>query len=407
MKSLRLTLFVIGFYVSACGSFSASTPASSSGSSSFIISSSVTINPTIASTDPNVLPVTVGCGYANEPCVSVTICQHGSSTCVTVNNILLDTGSYGLRIFGSALSSLGSLPGVSPDSGSGNLTECQSYLDGSSDWGPLSAVDVQLGSQTASNARIQVIEATYPGIPSDCTNPDTSPSDVGFNGIIGVGMFASDCGEGCADTADNETYYACSGSTCTNVAIAEANQLQNPVTLLSTNNNGVALQLNAPTNGMAASVSGYLVLGIGTQTNNTPIGAAVLNTDSDGNISTSFNGSTYTAFLDSGSNTMNFNQPSSIPLCDSSSDAPGFLCPSSLVTLTAVQSGTNGIGTSITFGIDNAVTLLDSGDNALTNLGTPYADGFDWGLPFFFGKTVYVGFDGATSSIGSGTYWAY
>src|SRR4051794_14396704 len=47
----------------------------------------------------NTMPVTVGCGYQNEPCVSVTICEPGTSNCQTIPNVLLDTGSYGLRLF--------------------------------------------------------------------------------------------------------------------------------------------------------------------------------------------------------------------------------------------------------------------------------------------------------------------
>src|SRR5512143_2176186 len=42
-------------------------------------------------------------GYFNKPCVSITVCTPGSTTaCQTVNDILLDTGSYGLRIFAQA-----------------------------------------------------------------------------------------------------------------------------------------------------------------------------------------------------------------------------------------------------------------------------------------------------------------
>ena len=39
-------------------------------------------------------------GYLNKPCVSVTVCKDSScSSHVTINDILLDTASYGLRIF--------------------------------------------------------------------------------------------------------------------------------------------------------------------------------------------------------------------------------------------------------------------------------------------------------------------
>ena len=42
--------------------------------------------------------------YINKPCVSVTICTPGTSTCQTINDILLDTGDSGLRIFKQVLS---------------------------------------------------------------------------------------------------------------------------------------------------------------------------------------------------------------------------------------------------------------------------------------------------------------
>lgn len=355
--------------------------------------------------DPNVMALQVGCGYANEPCVSVTICVPGTSTCRTVSNILVDTGSYGLRIFGSTLSGMG-LPGVA--AGSGQMAECVSYLDNSSDWGPIATADVMLGSQKASSVRIQVIESDYPGIPSNCTNPDDSPSNVGFNGIMGVGLFKADCGSSCANSAQNQTYYSCSGSTCTNVAVAEASQVSNPIASLPNDNNGVALQLPGVSSSGSSLISGYLVFGIGTRANNSPTGATVLTTDGNGEFGTTFNGTNYSdSFIDSGSNGLYFPQISSLPTCSSSTDVSGWFCPSGLVNLTATQIGTNGQQSGISFQIGNAQTLLDSSMVVFNNVGAPYSGGFDWGLPFFLGRTVYVGLEGTSSTLASGTYWAY
>jgi len=55
----------------------------------------------------NVMPVEVGglsvCTNVNTPCTSVTVCIPGTQSCQTIDNILVDTGSYGLRIFSQAL----------------------------------------------------------------------------------------------------------------------------------------------------------------------------------------------------------------------------------------------------------------------------------------------------------------
>jgi hypothetical protein len=39
----------------------------------------------------------------------------------------------------------------------------------------------------------------------------------------------------------------------------------------------------------------------------------------------------------------------------------------------------------------------------------PYSLGFDWGLPFFYGRTVFTGIDGVPPPVGvpAGPFWAY
>ena len=167
-------------------------------------------------TDSNVMAITVNgslCSnnsYVNKPCVSVTVCTPGTSTCQTIDDILLDTGSYGLRIFKQALNV--SLTQVT--SGSGSIAECIQYGDGSSDWGPVQIASVILGNEPAVQVPIQVIDSTFGNVPIACQNADKSPTDAGFNGILGVGFFAQDCGQDCSNSADNGMYYTCNGSSC-------------------------------------------------------------------------------------------------------------------------------------------------------------------------------------------------
>lgn len=360
----------------------------------------------IVGNESNVMPVKIGCGYVNEPCVSVTICTPGTNSCQTIPDILLDTGSYGLRVF----SSLVKVDLQATAVAGGTLTECVSYADGSSNWGPIKKADVILGEERAEGVPIQIIDSTYPGIPTDCTKPDVSPSRAGFNGILGVGLFTEDCGPGCVTIANNRIYFACTGSFCVPTTATLAQQVSNPVSFLSVNNNGTILQLPAIPPDGSPDPTGYLVLGIGTQRNNQPVNTRYLPADAQARITTDFNGKTYSAFIDSGSNGLFFPGPSTLTACDSASGAPGFFCPSSTTSFSAVISGTGGVSPTIVgFEIMHAGTALKptNVNSAFSNIGGNFSGSFDWGLPFFFGRTIYNGIEGRKSSLGVGPYWAY
>jgi len=364
----------------------------------------------------NVLAITVNDPtYPNKPTVSVTVCTPGTSNCQTINNILLDTGSYGLRIFKQIPLNI-SLPQAAV--ASGTIAECITYIDGSGEWGPVQTADVVLGGETASNVPIQVIDATFfaGAIPAACKSPnvtglDQNPNAAGFNGILGVGLFASDCGQGCTSSANNGMYYSCSGSGCIGTSVPIARQVQNPVALLKQDNNGVIVQLpNVPLGGMQ-SANGQLILGIGTRPNNSPSGVTAYPADGSGVFTSVFNGATQSnSFIDSGSNGLFFNAPASLlPLC--SSPVQDWYCPQSTQSLSATNTGAAGSGSgSISFHIGNAANLFNNAPKSLfAELGGPAAPGggFDWGLPFFFGRSVFVGIEGTNSMLGSGPYWAY
>ncbi len=232
-------------------------------------------------TSPNVVAITVPNDqyYINKPTVSVTVCNPDTGICQVVGNVLLDTGSYGLRLFNTSQVAGLSLNQVTV--GSAPIAECVPYLDGSATWGPVKWADVKLGGETASNIPIQVIDPTYASssIPGVC-NPsnvilDASPTVAGYNGILGVGLFAEDCGSGCESSDNNGNddvpYFTCNGSNCTGIAVPIASQVQNPVAHLSSDyNNGIIVQMQSLPTGKAKTATGKLILGIGTQTNNTP-----------------------------------------------------------------------------------------------------------------------------------------
>src|SRR5208283_2205385 len=107
---------------------------------------------------------------------------------------------------------LGSVPLAQVTSGAGSLAECVEYADGTSDWGPVQTASVILVNEPAVQVPIQVIDYTsFGSAPSTCGTPDQNPSSSGFNGILGVGPFAQDCGASCANSIVGQ-YYTCSGS---------------------------------------------------------------------------------------------------------------------------------------------------------------------------------------------------
>jgi hypothetical protein len=382
-------------------------------------SSSSTLPPqTIAPAAQNVQAITVNGGplgsgeYPNGVFTSVTVCVPGTSTCQTIDGILVDTGSVGLRLATSVLTV--ALPQQTA-ADSNAVGECVQFGDGSYIWGPTATADVKMAGEVASAVPVHLLEDGFFTTPTSCTSsggPEVNdPGTSGANGFLGVGLFSDDCGPGCASGTVSPPpgwYYECSNAAgCVPAFVAEAKQVTNPVALFTTDNNGVIVELPA-VSGEAATVSGSLVFGIGTQSDNALGSATVLTPDSTYfNINTSFDGTSYSGanggFFDTGSNAYYF-PDNNIPEC---SDYTFFYCPSGPSTLTATNQGTNGKSTSVSFSVGNADQLLsNAGDNAFGSLAGPNG-GFDWGLPFFFGRNVFVAIDGASTPGGTGPFFAY
>jgi hypothetical protein len=223
-----------------------------------------------------------------------------------------------------------------------------------------------------------------------------------LNGILGVGLFRFDA----------QPYYACGATTCAPIAVPPAQQVQNPVALLPVDNNGVVITLPSVGAGGARSLTGSLILGIGTQSNNQPSGVTVFPAGVCAQFITTYQGTTFKdggncsnggGFLDTGSNALFF-PDSSIPVCS----AFPFYCPSSPLSLSATNTGAAGAPSGVVnFQVANANALFASGNAVFNNLGGPASGFFDWGLPFFLGRTVYIGINGQNSVLGRGPFWAY
>lgn len=372
-------------------------------------------NNTIAGPAANV--GTVNAGNASNPAAivngaftSVTICMPGSSTCSTIDGMLVDTGSSGIRVLASQLPSGFNLP-KQTDSGGNPIGECNQFADGVT-WGPVEMADIKISSEVASSIPIQVIaDPAFAAIPSGCNSgPDENTvSTLGANGILGVGNFLQDCGPACTSLGGNPGfYYSCPNTGCVVVAQALNAQLQHPVAHFATDNNGVILELPTVGSSGAVSITGALVFGIGTQSNNSLGSATVLTLDSSGSFATSFQGQSFTgSFIDSGSNGIFFldSTTTRLPMCTVNTD---FYCPASTQNFTATNTGMNNHSTGINFSIGNADTLLSNQTLFLfNNIGAPSPGNFDWGLPFFFGRNIFVAIEAQNTPGGTGPYVAY
>jgi hypothetical protein len=383
--------------LTACGGGSSSN-ASTSASSTPPVQNTMSI-----SVGPNVD------GNRNLLMASVTICVPGTSNCQTINNILVDTGSYGLRLVASAVSL--PLPKVSAAVG-GTLATCAAFGSGTT-FGSVAKADIRLAGEVASSAPVQIIgDATVGTSPADCSSQGVrdmnTAQQLGSNGILGIGLRTADCGQGCVANAyaSQTPYYGCSSATsCAPTVVALDKQVTNPVSLFAADNNGVVIKLPAvPASGLPG-VTGSLTFGIGTQNDNGLGSATVYTVDPRyDTLSTQYKDYTHSrSFLDSGSNGLFF-EDSSIAPCGGASP---FYCPASTTSLSAVMIGANGNNTSINFSIGNAITMVNGGAYAMNNLGANVGGMFDWGLPFFYGRTIYSAIDGKSTPAGPGPYYAF
>jgi hypothetical protein len=354
----------------------------------------------------NVLAITVDRGpdgaALNSPFVSVTVCTPGTTICRTVDHVLVDTGSFGLRLAASAMDPGLSLPAVNNAAGL-PVAECGHFVSGYL-WGSVRRADVKLSGETAANLPVQIVAdpaAPYATVPTACSN--TGPNfgaDLGINGILGVGVFNHDC-PACASSPGPAVYFACTSVGCSGTALALDSQVANPVPAFAMDNNGVVLVLPEVGLGGVATLSGSLIFGIGTQSNNQLGSATVYTTNSQGDFTTTYKDVSYpSSFLDSGSNGIFFSDPD-IPQCS------GFYCPPVPLSLAAVNTSSTGVAGTVNFTLESIQSIGRGVSAANVGADIGLTRSFDWGLPFFFGRRVFVAVSGASTPQGNGPYWAY
>lgn len=364
-------------------------------------------------------PPSIAIGTINLPFISVTVCLPGTTTCQAVDHVLLDTKATGLRIIASVLPATFNLPQATTAVGGTPLWECyffaKSYI-----WGSVRIADVKIADGIAGNQAIQLIgDPAIATAPADCvTNggrAENTLNTFGANGTVGLDVFQYDCGAFCSNIANLSLtsqwpYYSCpSGGACIASAASLSDQVQNPIYNFPTNNNGIAVVMPSVGTIGRVKAAGSLVLGLNTQSNNQLGNAAVVTLDPiAGSFTTTYQGQALTSsFLDSGSNAIYFNDSALTP-CTQILD---FYCPAQVLALSASNQQGTSATSNVLFKVDNVETLSAANPsfNALPNVAANnrLVLSFDWGLPFFYDRTVFVGFENRAAGPNTGPFVAY
>ena len=353
-------------------------------------------------------------GYSafNQPYVTITLCAPGStSNCQVIDHVILDTGSVGLRMLKPVLNAdlLAALP-TETDGSANPVGECYQYVN-SYVFGSVRSADFTVAGETVAGMPFQVSadDGAFATVPAGCSagggTQVRTVQDFGANGILGVGTTTTDCGALCTVDGGSSAaiYYDCPSAGCGSIigramnAAAPFQQLPNPVAAFATDNNGVILSLPAVPPAGVRSLTGTVTFGIGTQADNALNAANVLPLTTSasrlgpGVLTATYNGKALTqSFIDSGSDTYFFIDGGLAPCTDK--ELLAFYCPSAPTSLSPTLTATNGV----------------TGVNpTLVTPPRPFAYSFDFGIPFFFGRTVYTSIEGRPAGGLQGPYYAF
>jgi hypothetical protein len=301
------------------------------------------------------------------------------------------------------------------------IEECMSFGGGQT-WGPVALADVTLAGESATKLPVQIMDDTNTGAPAACGANGTlinGVSGFGANGVLGVGVFAEDCGAACVNPATPlPLYYGCTAAgVCTAENIALASQVTNPVALFAADNNGIIVSLpNLQNANGDMSVTGQMTFGIATQSDNAlpAMGLTVLGADARGDFTATYNGGTTVlpALIDSGTDSYSFDDPT-MAVCASGTYV-GYYCPvvapQSVFAVnmgagmnTGMNSGTN----TVDFAIADPNSFVANAAAFINLGGGGGSTRLTWGMPFFYGRKIYIGIDQRASGTYTGPFYAY
>ena len=354
----------------------------------------------------NVLPVSVQTPNhdINRALVSVTVCVPGTSMCETVDDVMVDTGSVGLRLQRSALKHPEFFSAMAgPDAHA--LAECYRFVS-SAAWGVVTRADVRLAAIQTSSVPIQIVDkanASYGdhGRPESCSNA-SKPTSNQTLGIAPVSL--NDCKDPCFISLEAPRYYECTAASCLPIAkpVPATFRVVHPIAALPSDNNGYVLDVQAVPEAGAIATPGTLTLGIGTRSNNALDVTNVVDLAPDGTFTTVWNGHAYSAsYFDTGTENYYFaTSPSHAYKC-------GFYwCATPEAEFSATLKGQTKEATT-NFRVGDSASLLSSGKGAFRNVAIVAGNdsrAFVWGMPFFVGRKVFVGLTDGSSASGNAYY---
>jgi hypothetical protein len=123
-------------------------------------------------------------GAINHAYVTVKVCVPGSQTkCANIDHVLLDSGSWGLRLVRSVLSAHAVTLSPEADAQGRAIEECVSFGGGHT-WGPVALADLTMAGESAAKLPVQVMDDTGSGAPP--------PAACGANGTLINGVSGFD-----------------------------------------------------------------------------------------------------------------------------------------------------------------------------------------------------------------------
>ena len=425
--------------LSGCGGGASSPSTPATGTATPTPAPTPTATPAVANVATVIFdsgPTTLTNGHVafNSPFVTITICAPGSTTnCQTIDHVILDTGSVGLRILQPVINAtlLAALP-IETDPAGNAVGECYQYV-ASYAFGSVRQADFKIAGETVANMPFQAVadSSSFGSVPASCTSGGGAQiatiDDIDANAIIGIGSTTTDCGTICQAAGNTGAiYYDCPASGCSQIiaraasTVAPFQQLPNPVAAFATDNNGTVLTLPAVAQAGVATLSGTLTFGIGTQPDNSLTAANILtlttsqSTLGPGLLTATYNGKTLLqSYLDTGSGAYYF-EDSTLALC-TQSGLDHFYCPASPIPLSATLTGQNNATASAGFTLYNPNDLVEPvrvapglGINPQVAFAQQAnSNSFGFGIPFYFGRTVFTAIEGANAGGTQGPYVAF